>query len=486
MEFNIFKNPELQRNAWLELRPARLIVLTCLIAWVYALLFTSFGRHADSWNNIREASIWLFHILITVWGTKITADSVADEINQKTWDRQRMTGLSPWKLAVGKLFGPTLFQWYGAALCMATYFFFSVSGDDPMSHLIKGITVIATGLLANSLALLLSLLSITGAQTSSFSHARINTTFIFILSLLVSFSLLLGGQNFITYLYNPTWYGLLSGEFLQLFVVLVCAAWAIVGVYRNMRTEMQYSNDSRVWVLFLIFIILFCYGFNGHRTAQLFTQNEEPYPVSAMGSFLEKITYIIFLLTGITSVLLVIERKGLADYKIFNNDLNTLNFRNLDYSAPLWLVSALFSLAMALVAVTTSFFYNPLDDFNGITRPAGIISSLFLFHYGQEAGHNYLPIFYVGTILLLARDIFVTRYLFYCTNFKNKMMSVLTYYFIVYMAFPRLFGMNGNPGLGLFLPFNVGGYQIMSILSFVAQVTIAYLFYRTSFRSKYR
>ena len=104
----LFKNPEFKRNALIELRPNRVISLISLISFVL-LLFVAINQYSPVDETVANTAAVLFYLITGVWGSKNAADAVAEEINQKTWDRQRMSGQKPWSLAIGKIFGQPTF-----------------------------------------------------------------------------------------------------------------------------------------------------------------------------------------------------------------------------------------------------------------------------------------------------------------------------------------------------------------------------------------
>jgi pimeloyl-ACP methyl ester carboxylesterase len=75
---------------------------------------TAYGRTVPQ-DTIYRAGIivLLFGVLTILWGTRLAANSILDEMADKTWDWQRLSILSPWTMTWGKLFGATAFAWYG-------------------------------------------------------------------------------------------------------------------------------------------------------------------------------------------------------------------------------------------------------------------------------------------------------------------------------------------------------------------------------------
>jgi len=109
-------NPELRRNLWLELSTHRLVAMPAVLFLVF-VLFAS--RNVGDWAEIVfTTAVGLFIVIVPLWGTYKAAESVTDEVRDRTWDWQRLSALDPWRMTWGKLAGATAFTWYGAAICM--------------------------------------------------------------------------------------------------------------------------------------------------------------------------------------------------------------------------------------------------------------------------------------------------------------------------------------------------------------------------------
>lgn len=110
-------NPELKRQLWLQFSPARLVVLPLMIlALMLGLHLTLPDRAAMA---IALASGAIFVVLVFFAGTRAAGASVTDELNDHTWDQQRMSAMSPWSMAWGKLAGSTSYAWYIGGWCIA-------------------------------------------------------------------------------------------------------------------------------------------------------------------------------------------------------------------------------------------------------------------------------------------------------------------------------------------------------------------------------
>ena len=470
---NLFNNnPELKRNAWIELRPNRILVLPVLLLLLYIIAISSSSYNTG--GSVRTVSIIVFHILVTIWGSKQTADAIASEINEKTWDRQRMTGLNPWKMVIGKLIGPVLFQWYGAAMVMAVYFSSCFSSYKPGNEVYVGLITIATGLFANAFALLISLLSITGNNYSSFSNTKVNTTLFFIVAIIVGYqingAILLPGMGLSDFI---NWYGIGWGKPLSFLSIIVFLGWAIMGIYRNLRTELQYKNKSTAWNWFLLFIILYCFGFSINTNNNSFIDLAGSIHLTTSWLIFLKLNIVAYVLLSVLFFLILFEQKSLFDYKAFITDLKEKDFRKLNYSAPLWFITLIVTILFLAVLAVFSFFLPYKDSFDFISK--SFSSSINTFIDNNPSAVFFL---YFGTILLIIRDVLLTRYLVYCSNFKNKILATITYFVVVYLALPTLFNLNG---INLFLPIPHHESILIPLISLLVQCGGAITFYKMNF-----
>jgi hypothetical protein len=108
-------NPEFKRNLWLEISPARLALMPGVLTLI-ALLAVAMSEHNPR-DNLFIACMVLFTGLTVGWGSLLVMSSINNEVTERTWDQQRLSALTPWQMAWGKLFGSTAYAWYGALLC---------------------------------------------------------------------------------------------------------------------------------------------------------------------------------------------------------------------------------------------------------------------------------------------------------------------------------------------------------------------------------
>lgn len=116
-------NPEILRNAWIETTPRRMAIMAAVLglvlgaAWFVGVMSESHPR--APWLALHGAAATLAWLILVLWGARNAAEGVLGEIKDRTWDFQRLSALSPGAMTFGKLIGPTLYVWFGGALCLA-------------------------------------------------------------------------------------------------------------------------------------------------------------------------------------------------------------------------------------------------------------------------------------------------------------------------------------------------------------------------------
>jgi hypothetical protein len=226
-------NPELQRNAWLELTPARLGFVAIAVALIYGVLSTL----PDEVND--TATVALLGVVTGLWGARRAADAVPAEVEGRTWDTQRLSAIGPWAMCWGKLLGATSLAWCTTALVLLGY---AGTGGSAWPDVVK--TVAATALFQAGSFWASVLLLRTGGR-----RVRGHTT----LAQLVGFCTLSGVSSFTA---AAGWYGLrLDPRFAAALGFVLLSLLALFGAWRAMRAELQYRNLP--WGLAVALAVMF-------------------------------------------------------------------------------------------------------------------------------------------------------------------------------------------------------------------------------------
>ena len=103
-------NPEFQRQLWLNWRPSLIGWSLGLSALALAVPLAS-GDPKNRLYFVAMAAIGLMWVAATIYGSTLAGRSLSEEATQNTWDWQRLSALTPWQIAWGKLLGATLPAW---------------------------------------------------------------------------------------------------------------------------------------------------------------------------------------------------------------------------------------------------------------------------------------------------------------------------------------------------------------------------------------
>ncbi len=257
-------NPEILRQAWLELNPARLVGLALILSAVYALIYLTADGYPEFLSAWRTFSLGGIVAFPGIWGTRRVVESLTREIHDRTWELQRMTPLSPREMALGKLIGGPVYAWYGGLLFIPPYLF-SIwglgelgAGTRNLIHLLLAVV------LFHGLALTFALI---GVRKARFWNAEMPRAMPFYLLSGFAFLLwMIGGSLHHFGRSRLVWYGFSAeNPFFLTGSLLFFAFWAVVGAYRSMRRELQVGGVPWVWLAFLVTTMFYAAGMDLFR-----------------------------------------------------------------------------------------------------------------------------------------------------------------------------------------------------------------------------
>jgi hypothetical protein len=256
-------NPEFQRNLWLELTPRRMILMVGLLG--LGLFAAGLSGDRDSLVSLART---LFYLIVVVWGTRNAALAVVGEIRDRTWDMQLLSSIEPGAMTWGKLFGSTIYNWFGGAICLAVVLSDAVVKKGVPAASLDLVYFIAVGAISQAAALLASLIAVRRRQ----SHSRLDIFLYQIVGLAAGFAV-----YSIWAVVDPAtmnvarlakadvvrwWTQTIDTRAFLLVSLAVFTAWTFVGCYREMRLELKMQNGPLVWLGFLLFIGLYVAGFD--------------------------------------------------------------------------------------------------------------------------------------------------------------------------------------------------------------------------------
>ncbi|MDQ7090512.1 MAG: ABC transporter permease [Methylococcales bacterium] len=381
-------NPEFQRQLYLEFSLSRVIGMPIFLGVIFSFAYLLNDKQAD--EGIAYTALGLYTLLVLFWGAKQAAMSMIDELNNNTWDIQKTSAISAWSLTWGKLLGSTLFTWYGGIICLIIYM---LATPEPEYIILNGVYFLGSGLLAQSISLLMSLFSVRQKNRSN------NMSYLFIL-IILSFIIPLMFNSHDIKRESVVWYGesYNLAYFVGVSLILACL-WSVMGIYRLLSTELRIRTLPSAWLAFISFLIIYLTGF--------FISNDDPQINLFMGIVLASfcvgisVSYLGLLIDD-NSPLLV---RKLWIYSQQHQWLRVLQ------EIPCWMVSVIFVL------------------------PATIFLTIFYSVQAIEELYLHPLVIY----LLLLRDIAILLYFSYSLNSKRVLGLTLLYLICLYGLLPAIF-----------------------------------------------
>ena len=251
-------NPEFIRNLWLEFTLHRVLVMPAVIGILFLLMYLVNGQQLDGATAV--AAAFLFSAIIFIWGTRVAAESVIQEINARTWDTQRMSAMGPWGMAWGKLFGSTIFVWYGGLICMGLYWmsYIDILSEERLAKLI--LVYVLSGVIAHATGLLVSMQAVQKRR----DFGRVQVVFYLLFGFAAAIPGLYIGLSgwaddgvYRVMLFYDRVFPLIDCVLLAL---VVYSLWALIGIWRMMRAELQMVNGPWVWLSFVAFTVILAAG----------------------------------------------------------------------------------------------------------------------------------------------------------------------------------------------------------------------------------
>lgn len=258
----MLRNPEFIRNTWTELTLKKLAALPLLLLTAYWLAYV-FNDYLPAFF-LPGLCLFFYSVFTFVWGTRLASETVVKEINSNTWSFQIMTSMSPLKMAVGKLFGSTIYIWYGNLICFVLYILsFELEKDrlGPVSNsvLLTNILIFALiGLCAQILPLLVSLHSIRWRHF----FEKFDLTFFQLTGIITAYPLYL-------IFFSPNrhdtvwWYGNAYGlKEIVIILAVIFLIWGFIAVVNQIKTEFGQEPYPLAWLLFTLSLAAILFGFN--------------------------------------------------------------------------------------------------------------------------------------------------------------------------------------------------------------------------------
>lgn len=328
-------NPELLRNIWLEWTPVKRIAAP--IAIIMIAIIANALPHQEpgvNWQAIQGLGLAVFG-LFAIWGAARASDGITSEIAAGTWDWQRLAPHRPIDLLVGKLFGTPIFEWYGAAFGLVMFVVGQAAVRPPLYVLQNAVILVVYTLLLHAIALLFSF-SIAGKFRGVRRPGRLGgrqgaiaAIILFVLNVGPVAGFLWAGAERSTEppTIIPWWLPLPARDFVLLTGILFLA-WAVIGLYRMIRAELQEPVTPWPWLAFLVFTVAYLYPL-----AQKFLVDglgSQPAALAAMG---------VIVFGGWVWPMLVAERKDIVWLRSITAAYQRGDTANVLTLTPLWTVT---------------------------------------------------------------------------------------------------------------------------------------------------
>jgi len=341
-------NPEFRRNVWLELSPRRLMTMTAVLV----LIFFAAAVSGNNWLPLSAATT-LYYFIVVFWGSRNAALSVVGEIRERTWDFQRLSALGAGEMTWGKLFGATIFNWYGGAICLVVILAYRVAHDGAVAGVISLVYFVVIGIIAQSVSLLASLIAAMRRQR----HTQLEVFAYQVIGIVAAFLAYsvwkvadpagaIGAHLRAAADTIPWWGQAFDARAFLLTSLALFAGWTLIGCYRAMRLELKMLNGPFVWLSFLIFMGVYVAGFDA-LTPKSIEINSFHVDVLAERLTLAGMTFVI-----ITYVMVLLEPKDRVLYRWMGAELAQGHLGRIAWAMQGWMMSckAAFLVGIALIA----------------------------------------------------------------------------------------------------------------------------------------
>ncbi len=443
----IFRNSELQKYYWQNFSRQRFYAMPLVIAAIVFLILL-----ADKTNPARTISDFAYqgiYIVVFLWGGYQAASALAQEVKDNTWDNLRLSSVSPLELTIGKLFGSTMYAWYGGFLLLLIYCVSMLQQKDLTTVIYNIALLISAGILCHAVALLASLLPL----RMQAGREQFHVAGYFILGLIVSGSFLsFGGSISSPYHFQHNdmqWFNTnLSLHNFFIGSILVFLFWTVWAIYRFMREALKFKNTPVVWALFVIFCMVYLTGFAPHRSMV-----GKPDETSDIDQFLQLSILSVAFLIGISSTYV----------SFFSESLNIIRYRAILHH---WERKAWRKIAHLIPMWCSSYLLSILVGFSVLIASLGMVS-------------NIQPVFLLvaSTLLFLVRDAGVFHYFTLVPNGRLPLLAALFYLGLLYLLVPNLLFAAGVDFRYVFYPSSTG--SVLMLLPILIQVgLIAWLLKR--------
>ncbi|MHB8485860.1 MAG: hypothetical protein ACYDCM_09035 [Candidatus Acidiferrales bacterium] len=168
---SLFANPEIVRNARIQLRPRRMLIAAGICAAVSLAIGYAYAKDADglagkNGNSFLHTILIIQAVVLVIGGGIACLHAIQREKDQNTFDFQRLTRLSPLELTLGKLFGPPLMVLFVFLCFLPAAVVGAIYARTPATILLAAYVLLVLGAIVyDAFALTISLFLRRGAVT---------------------------------------------------------------------------------------------------------------------------------------------------------------------------------------------------------------------------------------------------------------------------------------------------------------------------------
>jgi hypothetical protein len=315
-------NPEFLRNVWLEMTTRRVLLMVGLLA----LTFAAAALGNDDWGPSAVAQV-LYYVFVVIWGTRSAALSVVGEIGARTWDGQRLSSLGAGTMMWGKLFGATIYNWFGGAVCLAVIVVHETIKAGAGAAGLDLLYYLGIGVISQAAALLASLIAVGRGQ----GHSRFEVFAYQVVGLAAGLIVWWIWDKVRSHSVDTiAWWGRpLDASAFLLASLLIFSAWTLIACFREMRLELKMRNGPLVWLAFLLFIGVYVAGFDAWLSPELTSWEPVALRLLLAGTTYGVLTYIMVLL----------EPKDRVHYRWMQGQIRHGHIGNALNGAQAWMMS---------------------------------------------------------------------------------------------------------------------------------------------------
>jgi hypothetical protein len=250
-------NPEFQRYLWLELSFHRMVAVPVILLAVFGLAYLL--SDSDALWGMASTSYWMVIVLGVLWGARSASEAVVSEVQEGTWDQQRLSSLSPWSMTWGKLAGSTVFTWYAVAPCLLVLAIGAATRVALVDAVGHALLLAAIVFFAQAVGLLASL-HLAARGTAVTRRAAMSLHLVGLAAAAPMLFVSMAGF-FDGFAGSVDWFAWeVSTRSFACASVGAFTFWAVLGCHRLMRAELQLPNAPWVWIGFVSFCMVYGAG----------------------------------------------------------------------------------------------------------------------------------------------------------------------------------------------------------------------------------